>query len=287
MKKLVMVLILNLSISFSVSAETSLWKVQLPASPVYIGGTIHVLRQSDYPLPIEFTQAYKDSDVIVFETDIDKLNTPEIQNMIATRGIYRDNMSLDKVLSSQAYNLLKDYCESSGIPVLPLNKLKPPLVILTLLSLELQKLGVNLTGVDIYFHSKATADGKKVEWLESVREQMDFVLTMGKGNENDFIKHSIRELKKTKEIIDDLIAAWRQGNEGEIYTLFVAPMKKDYPSIYETLLAERNREWLSKIERYIVSPQTEFVLVGVGHLVGADGIIQHLRNLGYRVKKLN
>ena len=287
MKKLVLVIILNLTVSVSVSAETSLWKVQLPTSTMYIGGTCHVLRPSDYPLPVEFTQAYEDSDVIVFETDINRLNSPEIQKIMTTRGIYHDNMSLDKVLSPQTYNLLKDYCEASGIPVLSLNKLKPPLVVLALLALELQRLGVNLTGVDEYFHSKATADGKKTEWLESVREQMEFVLSMGKGNENDFIEHSIRDLKNTKEIIDELIAAWKKGNDGEMYRLFIAPMKKDYPKLYETLLAGRNREWLSRIERYIASPQKEFVLVGVGHLVGEDGIIQHLRNRGYRINKLN
>lgn len=63
--------------------------------------------------------------------------------------------------------------------------------------------------------------------------------------------------------------------------------KKDYPNLYATLIAERNREWLPIIERYLQTPQNELILVGVGHLVGTDGIIDHLRRSGYRINKLD
>ncbi|UCF85389.1 MAG: TraB/GumN family protein [Desulfobacteraceae bacterium] len=196
-------------------------------------------------------------------------------------------MSLDKVLSNKTYDLLKRYCEASGIPVRLLNRFKPPMVVLTLLALELQRLGVDQTGVDIYFHNKATNEGKKVKWLESVKEQMEFVLSMGKGNENDFIEQSIRDLKKTKEITNELIVAWKQGNDDKLYSLFVSQMKDDYPDLYKTMLVERNRQWLPKIERYVQDSQKELVLIGVGHLVGEEGIIQYLRRQGYRINKLD
>ncbi len=285
MKKLILAIILNLSLSFLVSAETSLWEVQLSTSATYIGGTCHVLRKSDYPLPQEFARAYEDSDLIVFETELDKMNSSETQAMIIRQSIYKDDLSLDKVLSSQTYDLLRRYCEASGIPVASLNKLKPSMVFLTLLGLELQRLGANQKGVDDYFHHRATTEGKKIEGLESVEQQIEFVVSMGQGYEDDFVEHSIEDLKKTSQMINELIAAWKKGNEDKLYKLFVVQMKSNYPNLYKTLLVERNREWLAKIERYIQTPQNEFVLVGVGHLVGEDGIIEHLRKRGYRIKK--
>jgi len=287
MKNLMLGIILNLSVCLSVAADTSLWKVQLHKSVTYIGGTCHVLRKMDYPLPEEFVKAYEDSDVIVFETQLEELNSPKTQEMIIRKGIYNDELSLDKVLSTQTYDRLRQYCEALGIPVFSLNKLKPSMVVLTLLGLELQKLGINQTGVDHYFHHKATMDGKKIEGLESVNEQIEFVLSMGQGSEDDFIDHSIKDLKKTRQIISELISAWKQGHEDKLYKLYIAPMKKDYPNLYATLIAERNREWLPKIERYLRTPQNEFILVGVGHLVGEDGIIDHLRRSGYRINKLD
>ena len=287
MKKLVLGVILNLIVNFSVSADTSLWKVQLHTSVTYLGGTCHVLREADYPLPEEFAKAYEDSDIIVFETEIGELNSLGTQEMIIRKGIYNDGLSLDKVLSHKTYDTLRRYCESLGIQVSSLNKLKPSLVVLTLLGLELQKMGVDQTGVDSYFYHKATMEGKKVEGLESVKEQIEFVLSMGRGNEDDFIEHSIKDLKKTKQIINELIAAWKQGDEVKLYEVFVAQMKKDYPDLYETLLAGRNREWLPEIERYLQTPQKEFILVGAGHLVGEDGIIEHLRRRGYKINKFD
>jgi hypothetical protein len=287
MKNLMWGIILNLILCGSVAADTSLWKVQLHNSVTYIGGTCHVLRQSDYPLPEEFLKAYENSDIIVFETHLGELNTQKTQEMIIRKGIYNDELSLEKVLSPRTYDFLRQYCEASGIPVLSLNKLKPSMVVLTLLGLELQKLGIDQTGVDHYFYHKAAMEGKKIEGLESVNQQIQFVLSMGQGSEDDFIEHSIKDLKKTRHILNDLIAAWRQGDEDNLYTLYIAPMKNDYPNLYSTLIAERNREWLSKIKRYLQTSQNEFILVGVGHLVGTDGIIDHLRRSGYIINKLD
>ena len=36
-----------------------------------------------------------------------------------------------------------------------------------------------------------------------------------------------------------------------------------------------------------LEPQKEFVLVGVGHMVGEDGLIEQLKRRGYDVKQLN
>ncbi|MBW1727234.1 MAG: TraB/GumN family protein [Deltaproteobacteria bacterium] len=41
------------------------------------------------------------------------------------------------------------------------------------------------------------------------------------------------------------------------------------------------------MEHYLQTSQNEFILVGVGHLVGSDGIIDHLRRSGYRVDKFD
>jgi uncharacterized protein YbaP (TraB family) len=51
--------------------ETSVWKISSGDNVLYLGGTIHVLRESDYPLPEPFDAAFEQSDNIVFETSVD------------------------------------------------------------------------------------------------------------------------------------------------------------------------------------------------------------------------
>jgi len=244
------------------------------------------LRQSDYPLPKEFDRAYGDADIIVFETDLEKLNKPETQQIIVRKGMYTDGSTLDKILSPEAYDVLEKYCEKVGIPVSSLHPLKPSMVMLALLGLELRKLGVTETGVDLYFHQKATQDGKKTEALEMFEEHIDMVTSMGEGNESNFVMHSIADLKRTEEIINDVIDAWEKGDKDTLSKLFLEQMREDYSDLYETLFVERNQKWLSKIEGYLQTPEREFVLVGAGHLVGEDGIVEQLKNRGHKVEKL-
>ena len=62
--------------------------------------------------------------------------------------------------------------------------------------------------------------------------------------------------------------------------------KTEAPKIYKELLIDRNNNWLPLIDAYLNTPQVEFILVGVGHLVGPGGIIEALKKKGYKVDKL-
>ena len=266
--------------------EAVVWKVQSDTSMLYIGGTIHVLRESDYPLPEEFDYAYQDADIIVNEVVLEESLTPEFQQLIMIKGVYIDGTTLDMVLSRKAYNVLELYCTDVGIPVSSILQFKPFMVKLTLMSLELQRLGANQDGVDNFFYKRALTDGKKYEGLESVEEHIEIITSMGEGNESKFIISTIRGLRESGKNLDEVILAWRTADEKKINKLLIKGIKKDFPEDYMTLLVERNRNWLPKIEDYLQTPPKEFILVGIGHLMGEDGIIAQLKKRGYKIEKL-
>jgi uncharacterized protein YbaP (TraB family) len=61
---------------------------------------------------------------------------------------------------------------------------------------------------------------------------------------------------------------------------------RDFPSLGERLLAVRNRNWIPKIEQYLRSGQTYFVVVGAAHMGGPEGILALLRARGYKIEQL-
>lgn len=61
----------------------------------------------------------------------------------------------------------------------------------------------------------------------------------------------------------------------------VAELKTEQPRLYRKMIVERNRNWLPRIDGYLKSPETEFILVG------PDGLIEALRKRECRVKKLS
>jgi uncharacterized protein len=56
--------------------------------------------------------------------------------------------------------------------------------------------------------------------------------------------------------------------------------------IYEKLIYKRNRNMARKIEGFLGTNGTYFVVVGAAHLLGDRGIIQLLREKGYTVEQL-
>ena len=56
--------------------------------------------------------------------------------------------------------------------------------------------------------------------------------------------------------------------------------------IFKRLLDDRNKGMASKIEGYLKTKETYFVVVGAGHLVGDKGIIKMLKERGYSVEQL-
>ena len=141
MKRIIVSFVLVMVFSTWAAAETSVWKAQKGNSIIYLGGTCHVLRETDYPLPPEFDKAYQASEIVVFETDLGKLQEPSTQQRLLAKSMYSDGSTIDKHLSAQAYATLSAYCEANGIPLQALLQFKPSMVMITLTIMELMKAG--------------------------------------------------------------------------------------------------------------------------------------------------
>jgi uncharacterized protein YbaP (TraB family) len=286
MKKITLPLAMVLFACTWASAESSVWKVKKDNAVMYLGGTCHVLRQSDFPLPAEFDKAYKATERLVFETDLDKVQDPAMQHLMMTKAMYTDGTTLDKYLSPEVYNLLGKYCASNSIPIDGLKQFKASIVIVSITAMELMKLGISQGGVDLFFHKLATQDKKAVEKLETVEEQISFVTEMGKGEEDAFVRYSLTEIKNIKTDYEALVTAWKKGDEKKLDEMMIKDLKTKTPKIYKQLITDRNDNWLPRIEAFGKTPEKEFILVGVGHLVGPDGLIATLKKKGYTVEKL-
>ncbi|MBT8147924.1 MAG: TraB/GumN family protein [Gammaproteobacteria bacterium] len=268
------------------SADTSVWVATSGTSKVYLGGTVHLLRPGDYPLPAEYDQAYADSERLFFETDVSSMNDMAVQASMLQQLTYSDARSLKTVLSEEAYQTLANHLATVGMPIMMMEKFKPGLVVSTLQILEFQKLGFTPQGVDVYFNNRALGDAKTVGELESVQAQINYIANMGEGNESEFILLSLADLEEITSSMESLITAWREGDIEALAELFVDDMRLESEDLYNSLLLERNQNWLPIIERMFSEGGNEFVLVGAAHLVGEDGLLSLLEAKGYQVEQL-
>lgn len=282
-----LIVLLFCLVTLSAQAETSVWKVAKGDDYLYIGGTIHLLSKADFPLPEGFITAYQDSDMVVLETDMAALQSTDYQRRILEETSYSGGDSIIGHLSDDTIRLLKAYLDERGIPAAPMFRLKPGMLSMTLSVVEIQRLGLTEAGVDHYFHLQALNDGKTLGYLESPDEQIRFLVDMGKGQEDEIIRHTLLEMKELPHYLDAMRSAWRSGDMEKLETAGLDTWSNEFPEVYATLVTDRNRNWVPEIERLLQTSDTELVLFGALHLVGKEGVLALLKDQGYQVEQLD
>ncbi|MGB0258602.1 MAG: TraB/GumN family protein, partial [Coraliomargarita sp.] len=267
LKSLPALLVLLALLPASLLAQSSVWKISKGDQSIYLGGTCHLLRKSDYPLPAEFDLAYAAADTLVFEIDPAAAADPSFGMQLLGAATYTDGRSLKSVLSEEAYNALAKQGAESNLPIQVLNSMKPGMAVMMVTLQELAKLGVTEEGVDIHYAKRAGKDNKPILALETPEFQINLLVNMGEGYESELVLYSLKDLNKLEQFFDELLIAWKAGKMEPLEKLFVDDMK-DYPELYKDMLVDRNANWIPQIEAYLKTPETEFVLVGVGHAAG-------------------
>ncbi len=271
--------------SAQVWAESSVWKVTKGNDYIYIGGTVHILPPSEFPLPAEFEQAYKKSDAIVLETKLPDPSDSAFQMKMMQTMAYTNGKTISEFLSPKTQQQLSDYITSLGADFAIFANFKPGFLMTMLTMLEAQKAQLSGEGVDIFYSKKASTDNKAIEYFETADFQMNMIAQMGQGNEEKFIKSSLEQMQDFKGVFLGLLKAWRAGNTEQLNKLAIEPMKDD-PETVKLMLTDRNKNWIKDIDKMFTDNDKEFVLVGVAHLAGKNNVLALLKNKGYQIEKL-
>jgi len=286
--KIALALLVSLLPGRTALAETSVWEVMLGDSLLYLGGTIHVLRPSDYPLPDEFDHAYANADEIYFEADMNSVLMPDqaTQEMIAALITYTDGRSLQTVLSEEVYADFYSAIESLGIPPGALDSIKPGMAVTVAVLQQLSTFGFQPQGVEEYFVSLANRDGLPQRWLETLEFQTEMLARMGEGNEDAMFADFVAGMEALEELTNETVKAWREGDMAQLEELLLTEMAEEFPEDFERMIASRNRNWIPPIMAMLEDADTEFVLVGAGHMPGEYGVLALLREQGATIRKL-
>jgi|WetSurSiteA1Bulk_404760.scaffolds.fasta_scaffold02896_5 uncharacterized protein len=267
--------------------KTFLWKVQSKTTTVYILGSIHFMKKEMYPLNKKIEDAFDKSQILAVEANVNDISKIDIQKLLET-AFYTGNDTFENHVSKETYELVKTEFEGIGFPILVINKQKPWILALTLTSLELAKSGYDPEyGIDMHFLSEASGR-KEIKELESIDYQINLLSGFSDRDQEAFLLYTLKDLNSLDTEVDQLIRTWKTGDAKGMESLLIKSLHEDQKltSVYEKLLYERNRNMVSKIEGFLNTTGTHFVIVGAGHLVGDKGIIEMLRNKGYLVDQI-
>lgn len=286
MKLLTTILAILLSLQTFTANSAAVYKVSKGNDVVYIGGTIHLLTEADFPLAASYEKAFELADELVFETDIAAFSDPSIQMKMAPVMLQKPGETLSSQLSEETSTALNQYLTERGLPVAQFDTLSATGVMLTLTIMEFQAKGFLAEGVDAYYHAKGSEKGKSIGWLESVDTQIAVLDSFDNGDPDGLIAYTLSEMERSSEVITSLHDAWKVGDLKAMQQSGMEEMKRDFPEVYKTLMVDRNNAWMPQIEAMFDDDNIEYVLVGALHLAGADGILEMLEAKGYKVERL-
>jgi len=273
--------------SLSQSKKSFLWKVQSKTNTVYVLGSIHYLKKEMYPLDEKIEKAFDQSNILGVEANVDDTSKMDVQKLVES-AFYSGDETLEKHVSPEAFELVKKQLTELSASLEAANKYRPWFLALSLASIEIVKLGFDPNyGIDRYFLSKAT-EKKKIVELESLEYQINLFSALSEKDQELFLLYTLKDIKVLEQELDKLVMAWAAGDEKGIESIMTKSIKEDKKliPIYEKLVVERNRKMVSKIEEYLKEKETFFVIVGAGHLVGNQGIIELLKGKGFLLEQL-
>jgi uncharacterized protein YbaP (TraB family) len=268
-------------------AEPSfLWKVTGPAGSIYLAGSVHLLTRDYYPLSPAMEAAFDDSDLLVEEADLGELDAPAAQFELLTRGLLPGGVSLEEVVAPSTYTLITSRVAGLGMPIEPLMRFKPWMLALTLVQIEWQKAGFEASlGLDRHFYDRAQKDGKAVEALETLDYQISLFDDLTWEQQDRLLAESLENADAERANVRRLVDAWKAGDAAAVEHLLFDELQND-PELSRRLLADRNRNWLPKLDQLMTRRGRAFVVVGAAHLVGPDGLLALFEAMGYKLEQL-
>ncbi len=264
-----------------------LWRATGNSSTVYLLGSVHFMKQEAYPLNKVIEDAFEKCDTLAVEADINNV-TYNTLDLIRRAGFYEAGDSLANHISRHTYSYVTEEASRLGLPVMALDRQKPWFIGITMSALELMRSGYDPNfGIDKHFLTKATGKKSVVE-LESLEYQIELLAGLPDDEQESFLMYTLKDLKTLGDEADTLMTAWKTGDTSRIASILAKTAESDsnLKAVYKKIMTDRNRNMVRKIATYLNSKGRIFVVVGAGHMVGNDGIIELLRKKGFKVDQL-
>jgi len=266
-----------------------LWKISSKSNSIHLLGSMHVVKADMFPLPAEMEDAYAKSGSLVVEVNTEKIDQAAMLKLVKAKGMYPPGESLSKSVSKETMDSLREYCTRKKLNAANLEPFRPWMVKMTLAVVELQAQGHSTDGIDKHFLKKAAADKKNILEMETAEEQLDLFASFPPQLQEKLLAKTLTDLAGIKELMEKLTSAWKSGDLKAMEKASFGDPAKTSPETKTMLVKmfdERNVKMAEKIEGYLNGKDSCFVVVGAGHLVGEQGILQLLRNKGFQIEQV-
>ena len=283
--------------------DALIWQVtDTDGNSMYLVGSIHVGKKSMFPLPEKLLKAFKESDALAVEVNINEIENDEEYIAAMTEVMFLTDSSLEDYVAEEDVDALNEKLEliakSTGIPTETLTYLHPAMVTSFLDELVYEELGYKAKyGVDQYFLDEAEDKNMEIIEIENGIDQLNMLFNFSDAIQKMLIKSSLNITEEDKKVLEEMVSLYNLGDTDK-FDKFMSDMyksdtenmskaeKKLYDSYSKIMEDDRNILMVEKIEELLKTDKKVFYIVGSAHYFGDTGILKLLEDKGYTVTDL-
>ncbi|OGN98350.1 MAG: hypothetical protein A2Y89_06445 [Chloroflexi bacterium RBG_13_51_18] len=232
--------------------------------------------------------AFNSSTYLVVEVNTDNLTPDEANQLLMDYGMYAQGEGFKENVSEELYSKLNEQFQAYGIGLELLNDFKPFVIYNMFSQFILESLGYQAKyGVDVYFLERAKISNKTILELETMEFQFSLLSSIPDESIIMGMQYDV-DNPETEKYLQDLFDAWITGDPDKMEVIVFEALVEE-PGLapyYEIMYDQRNLSMAQKIEEFLADEAVYFIIVGAGHLVGENGLINLLKNRGYIVEQL-
>ncbi|MCB1842268.1 MAG: TraB/GumN family protein [Halioglobus sp.] len=275
------------SSAFGGQEKLPIWRVDGASNRIYILGSVHLLRPSDYPLPSGIYDAYADAETLIMELDMDDLDAVAAQALASELGIISTGGNLATLMGAESFKRASVLAAEASIPLELLAQTEPWLAAITIEQLMLTRIGFDPSfGVENHLMQKAAKDHKEILGLETMRDQLELLDQLPMDVQRELLMQTLEDGLELENQMDTMITAWISGDSETLERTMLDDMR-EHPALYDKIVVSRNRNWVGQIEALLDDYDDYLIVVGALHLVGEDGVPQMLARRGHPVRQLD
>jgi uncharacterized protein len=262
-----------------------MWVVKNHDATVTLFGSVHLLPPGVDWRPPGLKKAMAEADDVWFEAPMDQAGLSEASQAALAHAFLPEGQKLSSLLSPAGRERLARTAALFGVPIDQLEPLQPWYAELMIEQTLFRRLGLQgADGVEEQLWGGLPAAARRVT-LETPAEQIEFFSGAPLEEQSASLEQTLKDIPHAKRDYDVLLKAWLAGDVRTLDHEVVRPLRRASPGLYQRVVARRNARWVKAIEARMKGGEGHAVIVvGMGHLVGRDGVPAQLRAAGYEVE---
>jgi uncharacterized protein YbaP (TraB family) len=265
-----------------------LWKISDKDNTLYLLGSFHLLKSSDYPLSQDVEAAFADAESLVFEVTPAELADPANAGKMIAAANYNDGARLSTVLPAPVRAKLVERMGEAAYA--QLEPFEPWFVNLQMVLAVAAQKGYEFDqGLDNHLMRRAASAGKPTSGLESIDSQFKAMDAAPMAEQVTGLQDLVDNPGEMPRVLDQMHGAWRSADEATLTTLMLQEMRTKTPVSYQQMNVARNDAWLPRLRAMLddgAKGDDKLVVVGALHLLGDDGLVRKMRASGYKVERI-